>query len=130
MNDSAGDNQNELFTWVVKAGSNRLYYLNVKNDRNKDLYLVIKETKRLQDGSREVHRIMVFEKDLKKFVNGLKEVLQYINSLGLIDEDNNGVNTDAQNKVSNLDKSELSNKEINDITQMDEIEDIRSEFEV
>jgi|LakMenE01Jun11ns_1017448.scaffolds.fasta_scaffold9554662_1 hypothetical protein len=72
------DNQNELFTWVVKAGVNRIYYLNVKQDRNGMLYLVIKESKRMEDGSKEVHRIMIFEKDLDKFVTGMKNALQFM----------------------------------------------------
>jgi hypothetical protein len=72
------DNQNELFTYVVKAGVNRIYYLNVKEDRNGMLYLVIKESKRMEDGSKEVHRIMIFEKDLDKFVTGMKNALQFI----------------------------------------------------
>jgi hypothetical protein len=124
MNDSASDNQNELFTWVVKAGANRLYYLNVKKDRNSDLYLVVKETKRLQDGSREVHRIMVFEKDLKKFVSGLKEVLHFINTQGLIQEESDS--PDAKNMIT--EENNFSQIEVN--TQIDEIDDIRSEFEV
>ncbi|MEI6729131.1 MAG: DUF3276 family protein [bacterium] len=124
MNDSASENQNELFTWVVKAGTNRLYYLNVKKDRNSDLYLVVKETKRLQDGSREVHRIMVFEKDLKKFVSGLKEVLHFISSQGLIQEESDSQDT------KNIITEENNFSHVEDITQIDEFDNIRSEFEV
>lgn len=80
------DNQNELFTYVVKAGVNRIYYLNVKQDRNGMLYLVIKESKRMEDGSKEVHRIMIFEKDLDKFVTGMKNALQFISDRNPQDE--------------------------------------------
>jgi hypothetical protein len=45
-------NQNELFTWRVKAGANRVYYLNIKTDKNGNHYLVIKETKHADDGSK------------------------------------------------------------------------------
>lgn len=74
------DNLNELFTWAIRAGQNRQYFLNIKQDRKGDLYLVIKETKRNQDGEKEVHRIMIFEKDLDNFVTGIKEVLHFINN--------------------------------------------------
>jgi|GEM_PF-1599729 len=74
------DNLNELFTWIVRAGQNRQYFLNIKQDRKGDLYLVIKETKRNQDGQKEVHRIMIFEKDLDNFVVGMKEVVHFINN--------------------------------------------------
>lgn len=81
-------NENELFTWVIKAGANRLYYLNVKVDKNKQVYLVIKETKRIQeDGSKEVHRVMVFEKDFHKFIQGLIEVLKFLNDNGYTSRD-------------------------------------------
>ena len=66
MSNSVSSNQNELFTWIVKVGANRLYYLNVKDDINNNLYLVIKEAKRLQDGNREIDRIMILEKNLEK----------------------------------------------------------------
>lgn len=131
MNDSVSDNQNELFTWIVKAGANRLYYLNVKKDRNGDLYLVIKEAKRLQDGSREVHRIMVFEKDLKKFVGGLKEVLHYINSQGLVDSQTQDDDQKVlQSQATPLNKINSTAQDDIDVAQVDDIDVIRSEFEV
>lgn len=74
------DNLNELFTWVVKAGQNRQYFLNIKQDRKGDLYLVIKESRRNQEGGKEIHRIMIFEKDLDNFVTGIKEVLHFVNN--------------------------------------------------
>ncbi len=82
-NSNSNYNQSELFTWRVKAGANRMYYINVKKDRNDHLYLVIKENKRDGEGNKDVHRIMIFEKDLQRFVYGLKEALQFINNQGL-----------------------------------------------
>ncbi len=78
------DNQNELFTWVVKAGLNRLYYINIKQDKNNEIYLVIKESKREADGKKQVHRVMVFGKDMKKFVEGFKKSLEFVNSNNLL----------------------------------------------
>jgi Protein of unknown function (DUF3276) len=72
-------NPNELFFWKIKAGVNRYYYINVKKDKNQELYLVIKEVKIDPDGNKEVHRVMVFEKDFKKFVFGMKKCLEFVN---------------------------------------------------
>jgi hypothetical protein len=80
-------NQNELFTWVVKAGATRIYYINVKEDKNGDLYLVLKETKRRDDESKEVHRVMVFQKDFGKFVDGMRKALEFINNHNQGEED-------------------------------------------
>jgi Protein of unknown function (DUF3276) len=88
-NYSGGGNyQNELFTWKIKAGTNRIYYLNVKKDKNDELYIVIKESKNLMDGGRDVHRIMVFQKDFEKFVFGMKKTLEFINSQNSTPQDN------------------------------------------
>jgi hypothetical protein len=79
-------NQNELFTWRVKAGANRVYYLNIKTDKNGNHYLVIKETKHADDGSKDVHRVMIFEKDIAKFAHGIQKVLEYLEQQGVSTE--------------------------------------------
>ena len=71
------DNQNELHSVKIRAGS-RTYFLNVKEDKNENLYLVIKESKLNQDGPNEAHRIMIFEDDFSKFIGGMKDVLEFI----------------------------------------------------
>jgi hypothetical protein len=70
------DNQNEIYSVKIRAGS-RTYFLNVKEDKNGELYLVIKESKQSQDGN-DVHRVMVFEEDFSKFISGMKETLEFI----------------------------------------------------
>ena len=87
------DNQNEVYSVKVRAGS-RTYFLNVKEDKNSNLYLVLKESKLSQDGRNEVHRIMVFEDDFSKFMDGIKDVLGFIkkhneeNKKDTLDSDN------------------------------------------
>ncbi|MEM1312813.1 MAG: DUF3276 family protein [Patescibacteria group bacterium] len=71
------DNQNELHSVKIRAGS-RTYFLNVKEDKNGNLYLVLKESKLNQDGPNEAHRIMVFEDDFQKFITGMREVLEFV----------------------------------------------------
>jgi hypothetical protein len=101
------DNQNELFTWKIKAGANRIYYLNVKTDKNGQYYIVIKESKTTPDGSKDVHRVMVFERDFQNFVDGMKKVIDYIN--------NNPQISSNHNRNENLNNSETvsNNEEIN-----------------
>ena len=79
QNYNNNNNPNELFFWKIKAGINRNYYINVKKDKNEELYLVIKEVKTDMDGNKDVHRVMVFEKDFKKFVFGMKKCLEFVN---------------------------------------------------
>jgi hypothetical protein len=74
---SMNDNQNELHSVKIRAGS-RTYFLNVKEDKNGNLYLVLKESKLTQDGPNEAHRIMVFEDDFQKFITGMRDVLEFI----------------------------------------------------
>ncbi len=71
------DNQNELYSVKIRAGS-RTYFLNVKEDKKGNLYLVIKESKLLAEGGSEAHRIMIFEDDFQKFVSGMKDALEFI----------------------------------------------------
>lgn len=76
-------NSNEIFTWIVKAGANRVYYLNIKQDKNGEIYLVVKESKKNYDESREIHRVMIFKKDLAKFFKGMEEVQKFIEKEGI-----------------------------------------------
>jgi hypothetical protein len=102
------DNLNELFTWVVKAGSNRQYFLNIKQDKKGDLYLVIKESKRNAEGEKEIHRIMIFEKDLDNFVTGIKEVLHFVNNFEKTNFNNNLDFNTNQNPISNQNSASLA----------------------
>ncbi len=72
------DNNSELFTSKVRAGS-RTYYFDVKKTIKNDNYLIISESKKKAGDLPERHRIMVFEEDLRKFHNSLSEVLGFLN---------------------------------------------------
>lgn len=79
MNDSfKGRTENDiLFSRSVKAGK-RIYYIDVKQDRNQELYLSITESKRVKDGDEETrpvfekHKIFLYREDLSKFFNALQ----------------------------------------------------------
>lgn len=73
-----------LFSKAVKAGK-RIYYLDVKQSRNQDLYLAITESKKkvLNPESDaqvlfEKHKIFLYKEDFDKFTEGLQEVIAFI----------------------------------------------------
>ena len=69
---------NEVFSWEVYAGKNRTYFYNLKEDKNNELYMTIKEVKYSSDGFKEVHRIIIFEKDFANFQQGFNNSVSFI----------------------------------------------------
>ena len=72
----------EVFSKPVKAGK-RTYFFDVKSTKDdKDFYLTITESKRRteQDGNftYDKHKIFLYKEDFTKFVEGLEEAIQYI----------------------------------------------------
>ncbi len=71
-----------LFSKTVKAGK-RIYYIDVKSDRNGEYYLSLTESKRVKDGTDESHpvfekhKIFLYREDLEKFQAALNEVISY-----------------------------------------------------
>jgi hypothetical protein len=59
----------ELFSERVAAGT-RTYFLDVKESQQGELYLVISESRAVDDGF-EHSRVMVFEDHLEPFIDGL-----------------------------------------------------------
>ena len=64
---------NEIYSDKITKGT-RTYFFDIKKSENGDLYLKISESKKTSDGF-EHHRLMVFEEDLKDFVETLKKSL-------------------------------------------------------
>ena len=83
--------QEIVYSRSVKAGK-RIYYLDVRKARNEDLYLCITESKRTMNGEGEVpsfekHKVFLYKEDFAHFVDGLKDVIGYVESqLGAIEE--------------------------------------------
>lgn len=84
MNEQYKDKgeSNILFSEAVKAGK-RIYYVDVKRDRNDELYLSITESKRVKDGSEterpvfEKHKIFLYHEDFSKFIEALQTAAAY-----------------------------------------------------
>lgn len=64
---------NEIYSDKITKGS-RTYFFDIKKSEKGDLYLKISESKRTESGF-EHHRLMVFDEDLKDFVEALKKSL-------------------------------------------------------
>ena len=74
--------QEIVYSRSVKAGK-RIYYLDVRKARNNDLYLSITESKRRQvEGeeapSFEKHKLFLYKEDFAHFVEGLQDVIGYV----------------------------------------------------
>ncbi len=76
------DNREDVFSEVIRAGK-RTYFLDVKETRGGERYLTITESKRRfnNDSGKfyyEKHKIFLYKEDFEKFVTGLHDVLNFI----------------------------------------------------
>lgn len=65
--------ENEIYSDRITKGS-RTYFFDIKKSEKGDLYLKVSESKRTDSGF-ERHQLMVFDEDLKDFVEALKKSL-------------------------------------------------------
>lgn len=70
-----------LFSRTVKAGQ-RIYYIDVKENKRKERYLSITESKKMMSGasdapqvSYEKHKIFLFPEDFQKFLDSLQDAM-------------------------------------------------------
>jgi hypothetical protein len=64
-------------TSIKVAAGKRTYFLDVKQTREGATYLKLSESKRLDNGEYERHRVMIFEDDINKIVEALRTVLPH-----------------------------------------------------
>ncbi len=71
----------EIYSVAVRAGK-RTYFFDVKSTRRDEFYLTITESKKRfeQDGNFhfEKHKIFLYKEDFEKFIEGLQEVITFI----------------------------------------------------
>ncbi|WP_224997258.1 DUF3276 family protein [Cesiribacter sp. SM1] len=70
----------EIYSQRVRAGK-RTYFFDVKSTRSNDYYLTITESKRRfkDDGfTYEKHKIFLYKEDFEKFLEALKESVEYV----------------------------------------------------
>ncbi len=75
-----------VFSKAIKAGK-RIYYLDVKKNRKDEMFLAITESKKIIYGegedvhvSFEKHKIFLYKEDFDKFMTGLTQAVDYIQS--------------------------------------------------
>ncbi len=85
MRNEAQEMEDILFSRTVKAGQ-RIYYLDVKQNKRGEMYLSITESKKVQSGTAELpqtsyekHKIFLFREDFQKFADSLADVMGYVN---------------------------------------------------
>jgi len=87
----------EIYSKAVRAGK-RTYFFDVKSTRKDEYYLTITESKKRyeQDGKFhfEKHKIFLYKEDFEKFIDGINEVVDYIEDRQPIDRQ---MNTDDDN---------------------------------
>ena len=73
-----------VFSKAIKAGK-RIYYLDVRKNRKDEMFLAITESKKIiSEGndspqvSFEKHKIFLYKEDFAKFINGLHDVMRYV----------------------------------------------------
>ena len=80
----------DVYSKPVRAGK-RTYFFDVKATKGKDYYLTITESKRRMDSNGhfayDKHKIFLYKEDFEKFAEGLEEVIQYIKTNCLKDND-------------------------------------------
>jgi len=71
----------EIFSKAVRAGK-RTYFFDVKATRNEEYYLTITESKKRfdEDGKFhfEKHKLFLYKEDFQKFMDGAKEVIDFV----------------------------------------------------
>jgi len=87
----------EIYSKAVRAGK-RTYFFDVNSTRKDEYYLTITESKKRyeQDGKFhfEKHKIFLYKEDFEKFIDGINEVVEYIEDRQPIDRQ---MNTDEDN---------------------------------
>ncbi|MGV8137643.1 MAG: DUF3276 family protein [Mangrovibacterium sp.] len=82
----------EIYSKAVRAGK-RTYFFDVKSTRKDEYYLTITESKKRyeQDGKFhfEKHKIFLYKEDFEKFIDGINEVVEYIEDRQPIDRQMN-----------------------------------------
>ena len=81
MMENGSKFREEIYSKAVRAGK-RTYFFDVKSTRRDEFYLTITESKKRfeQDGNFhfEKHKIFLYKEDFEKFIDGLQEVISYI----------------------------------------------------
>lgn len=80
-NSTESPEKDEVYTRSVRAGK-RTYFFDVKATKGNDFYLTLTESKKVTDHDGrlfyEKHKLFLYREDFAKFIDGLNDVLDYI----------------------------------------------------
>ena len=70
--------RDEIYSRRIPAGK-RTYFFDVKSTRSgEDFFITITESKRIDEGRYEKHKLFLYKEDFGKFVRALHEVIHHI----------------------------------------------------
>jgi hypothetical protein len=81
---------NYIFSKTILAGK-RIYYLDVKQNRKGELFLIITESKKVtnendpQNVRFEKHKIFLYKEEFEKFLDAMTEIMDYIKENNKVD---------------------------------------------
>lgn len=71
-------NRKNLFSRKIRAGK-RTYFFDVKATKSsKDYYIVVTESRRLENEKFEKHKLFLYKEDFQKFIEALTETVYHI----------------------------------------------------
>ncbi|MDR2087026.1 MAG: PUR family DNA/RNA-binding protein [Dysgonamonadaceae bacterium] len=79
-----------IFSKTITAGK-RIYYVDVKQNRKGELFLIITESKKILDENDaqnvyfEKHKIFLYKEEFEKFTDALNQAMQYIKNNNTVD---------------------------------------------
>lgn len=76
--ETTDTNKENYFSKRVRAGK-RTYFFDVKATKSaKDFYIIITESRRMDDDKYEKHKLFLYKEDFKKFAEALTETVTYV----------------------------------------------------
>lgn len=79
--------RDEIYSKRVPAGR-RTYFFDVKSTKSgEDFFIVVTESKRVDEHRYEKHKIFLYKEDFAKFLRGLHDVMKHISEERLPDYD-------------------------------------------
>ena len=90
-NDDTRRYRDEIYSRRIPAGK-RTYFFDVKSTRSgEDFFITITESKRIDEGRYEKHKLFLYKEDFGKFVRALHEVIQHVREECLPDYEFSGL---------------------------------------
>lgn len=78
--------QDLIHSIKISAGHAKTYFFDLRKNRDNEVYLIINESTRKQDGEGyDRHKLFVYKEDILRFKEGLDGIINHITSQGLAD---------------------------------------------